>query len=65
MRQAIAYALNREQLVKTQLPEGAKVGRRSSCPDTVAGYTDGRADRTPTTRTRPRQLLAEAGAEGT
>ena len=40
MRQAIAYALNREQLVKTKLPEGAQGRRRSSCRDTVPGYTD-------------------------
>ncbi|WP_404349830.1 ABC transporter substrate-binding protein [Phycicoccus jejuensis] len=62
VRQAIAYALNRDQMVKTQLPEGAKVASQFM-PDTVSGYN---------TQLQPyaydpekaKSLLAEAGAEG-
>ncbi|HET8591104.1 MAG TPA: ABC transporter substrate-binding protein [Nakamurella sp.] len=39
VRQAIAYAMNREQFVKTQLPEGAVVAKEFY-PDTVDGWTD-------------------------
>ncbi|NGO79904.1 ABC transporter substrate-binding protein [Streptomyces sp. YC504] len=39
VRQAIAHAVDRENLVKTQLPEGGKVATQFM-PDTVAGYTD-------------------------
>ncbi|MEI2777045.1 MAG: ABC transporter substrate-binding protein [Tetrasphaera sp.] len=62
VRQAIYMALNREQLVSTQLPEGAKVATQFM-PDTVAGYN---------TLLQPMEynvekakaLLKEAGAEG-
>ena len=62
VRQAIYYALNREQMVKTQLPEGAKVASQFM-PDTVSGYN---------TELQPyaydpekaKALLKEAGAEG-
>ena len=37
VRKAIYQALNREELVKTQLPEGAKVATQMM-PDTVSGY---------------------------
>ena len=37
VRQALYYALNRDQMVKTQLPEGAKVATQFM-PDTVSGY---------------------------
>ncbi|MGB9376988.1 MAG: ABC transporter substrate-binding protein [Mycobacteriales bacterium] len=37
VRQALAYAINRDQLVKTKLPEGASVATQFM-PDTVDGY---------------------------
>ncbi|GGT32734.1 ABC transporter substrate-binding protein [Streptomyces chromofuscus] len=40
VRQAIAHALDRENLVKTQLPEGGKVATQFM-PDTVEGYSEG------------------------
>ncbi|MFD7613802.1 ABC transporter substrate-binding protein [Streptomyces sp. NPDC059828] len=39
VRQAIAHAIDRENLVKTQLPEGGKVATQFM-PDTVAGYSE-------------------------
>ncbi|MBV8932905.1 MAG: ABC transporter substrate-binding protein [Kutzneria sp.] len=59
VRQAIAYAINRRQLVKTQLPEGALVATQFQ-PSSVDGYAnDVRAyDYDPV---KARQLLAEAG----
>ncbi|MEU2158701.1 ABC transporter substrate-binding protein [Streptomyces sp. NPDC019396] len=39
VRQAIAHAIDRENMVKTQLPEGGKVATQFM-PDTVAGYSD-------------------------
>ena len=62
VRQAIYHALNREQLVQTQLPESAAVATQFM-PDTVSGYN---------TELEPyaydpdeaRRLLREAGAEG-
>lgn len=61
VRQALYHALNREQLVQTQLPEGATVATQFM-PDTVSGYN---------TSLEPyaydpeeaKRLLAEAGAE--
>ena len=40
VRQALYHALNRDQMVKSQLPEGAKVASQFM-PDTVSGYNDG------------------------
>ena len=37
VRQAIMAAINREQIVKTQLPEAAKAASQF-IPETVAGY---------------------------
>lgn len=62
VRQALYYALNRDQLVKTQLPEGAEVATQFM-PSTVSGYN---------TSLQPyaydpdkaKALLKEAGAEG-
>lgn len=62
VRQALYYALNRDQMVKTQLPEGAKPASQFM-PDTVSGYN---------TELQPyaydpekaKALLKEAGAEG-
>jgi peptide/nickel transport system substrate-binding protein len=59
VRQAIAHALDRESLVRNQLPEGAVVATQFM-PDTVEGYAD---DLTPIPYDpeRARALLAEAG----
>ena len=59
VRQALAYALNRQQLVDSQLPEGAQVAT-IFYPDTVDGWTD---DVTKYTYDpdKAKQLLAEAG----
>jgi peptide/nickel transport system substrate-binding protein len=62
VRQALYHALNRDQLVQTQLPEGATVATQFM-PDTVSGYN---------TELEPyaydveeaKRLLKEAGAEG-
>ncbi|NHN55087.1 ABC transporter substrate-binding protein [Calidifontibacter sp. DB0510] len=40
VRQALYYAINREQLVKSQLPDGASVATQFY-PKTVDGYSDG------------------------
>ena len=60
VRQAIAYALNREQFVKSQLPDGAKVAN-IFYPDTVDGYTDD-VTKYPYDPQKAKDLLAEAGA---
>lgn len=62
VRQAIMLAINREQIVKTQLPEAAKAASQF-IPETVAGYNmdlkvpEYNPD-------KAKQLLAEAGATG-
>jgi peptide/nickel transport system substrate-binding protein len=60
VRQAIAHAIDRESLVRNQMPEGAVVATQF-VPDTVDGYA---ADLTPIPYDpeRARALLAEAGA---
>nr|WP_229371618.1 ABC transporter substrate-binding protein [Umezawaea beigongshangensis] len=60
VRQAIAYAVNREQLVKTKLPEGAEVATQFM-PDTVAGYADD-VQQYPYDLEKAKSLLTEAGA---
>ena len=62
MRQALYHALNRDQMVKTQLPEGAKVATQFM-PDTVSGYN---TDLQPYAYDpeKAKALLKEAGAEG-
>ncbi|MEO6021090.1 MAG: ABC transporter substrate-binding protein [Knoellia sp.] len=62
VRQAIYHALNREQMVKTQLPEGATVATQFM-PDTVSGYNK---DLKPYAYDvdKAKSLLKEAGAEG-
>jgi len=62
VRQAIYYALNREQMVKTQLPEGAKVASQFM-PDTVSGYNPD-LQPYPYDPEKAKSLLKEAGAEG-
>ena len=60
VRQAIAYALNRQALVDSKLPPGAKVAI-NFMPDTVEGWNDAvtKYDYNPE---KAKQLLAEAGA---
>lgn len=62
VRQAIAHALNRDQMVKTQLPEGAKVASQFM-PDTVSGYNTS-LQPYPYDVEKAKSLLKEAGAEG-
>ena len=62
VRQAIYHALNREQMVQTQLPEGAKVASQFM-PDTVSGY-NAQLQPYPYDVAKAKALLAEAGAEG-
>jgi peptide/nickel transport system substrate-binding protein len=60
VRQALAYAINRDQLVKSQLPEGAKVADEF-IPETVGGYTKD-VTKYPYDLAKAKSLLAEAGA---
>jgi peptide/nickel transport system substrate-binding protein len=62
VRQALYHALNREQLVKTQLPEGAEVATQFM-PTTVGGYNPD-IEAYGYDPDKARQLLEEAGAEG-
>ena len=62
VRQALYHALNRDQMVKSQLPEGAKVASQFM-PDTVSGYND-QLQPYPYDPEKAKSLLAEAGAEG-
>jgi peptide/nickel transport system substrate-binding protein len=63
VRQAIAHAIDRETIVTSLLPEGAEVATQFM-PPTVDGWADDVTtyDYDPD---RARQLLQEAGAEGT
>jgi peptide/nickel transport system substrate-binding protein len=62
VRQAIYHAINREQIVKTQLPEGATVATQFM-PEAVSGYNK---DLKPYEYNveKAKSLLAEAGATG-
>jgi peptide/nickel transport system substrate-binding protein len=62
VRQAIAYALNREQLVQTKGPSGSTVASQFM-PDTVLGYAPD-AQKYEYNPDKAKQLLKEAGAEG-
>ncbi len=62
VRQALYYALNRDQMVKTQLPEGATVATQFM-PDTVTGYNEGLKPYA-YDPAKAKSLLQEAGAEG-
>jgi len=60
VRQAIMTAINRDQLVKSQLPEGAKVATQF-IPDTVDGYNTS-LQAVPFDTAKAKTMLAEAGA---
>lgn len=62
VRQAINYAINRESLVKSQLPEGATPASQFM-PDTVSGYNEDLKPY-PYDVDKAKSLLKEAGAEG-
>jgi peptide/nickel transport system substrate-binding protein len=62
VRQALYHALNREQLVQTQLPEGASVATQF-IPDTVKGYNRSLQPYAYDVE-KAKSLLKEAGAEG-
>ncbi|MDF3044102.1 MAG: transporter substrate-binding protein [Ornithinibacter sp.] len=62
VRQALYHALNRDQMVTSQLPEGAKVASQFM-PDTVSGYND-QLQPYPYDPEKAKALLKEAGAEG-
>jgi peptide/nickel transport system substrate-binding protein len=60
VRQALAYAINRDQLVKSQLPEGATVATQFM-PETVAGFSKD-VQKYEYNVDKAKSLLAEAGA---
>lgn len=61
VRQAITHAIDRENLVNTQLPEGGKVATQFM-PDTVAGYSD-KVKTYPFDTAKAKDLLKQAGEE--
>jgi peptide/nickel transport system substrate-binding protein len=62
VRQAIAYALNRDQLVQTKAPGGSTVASQFM-PETVLGYAPD-VQKYAYNPDKAKQLLAEAGATG-
>ncbi|MEG3629149.1 ABC transporter substrate-binding protein [Streptomyces poriticola] len=62
VRQAIAHAIDRENLVKTQLPEGGKVATQFM-PDTIDGYSD-KVTTYAYDTAKAKQLLSDAGESG-
>ena len=61
VRQAINYAIDRESLVKSQLPEGAAAASQFM-PEAVSGYNSD-LEPYPHDVDKAKELLAEAGAE--
>lgn len=61
VRRAIAHALDRQNLVNTQLPEGSVVADQF-IPDTVDGYSD-KVTKYEHDPKKAKQLLADAGEE--
>ncbi|MGW9497236.1 ABC transporter substrate-binding protein [Streptomyces prasinus] len=61
VRQAIAHSIDRENLVKTQLPEGGKVADQFM-PDTVEGYSKD-VKQYPYDTAEAKKLLKKAGQE--
>ena len=62
VRQALYYALDREQLIQSQLPEGAEVATQFM-PSTVSGYNSS-LEPYAYDPDMAKKLLQEAGAEG-
>ncbi len=62
VRQALYHAINREEIVTSQLPEGAEVATQFM-PSTVSGYNSA-LEPYEYDPDMAKQLLAEAGAEG-
>ncbi|RFU88269.1 ABC transporter substrate-binding protein [Streptomyces triticagri] len=62
VRQAIAHAVDRENLVKTQLPEGGKVATQFM-PETVEGYSD-KVKKYEFDTAKAKKLLSGAGETG-
>ena len=62
VRQALNYAIDRESLVKSQLPEGAEAASQFM-PEAVQGYNKD-LDPYPHDVDKAKSLLKEAGAEG-
>jgi peptide/nickel transport system substrate-binding protein len=60
VRQALAHAINRDQIVKSQLPEGASVATQF-IPETVDGYNED-LKAIPYDTEKAKSLLAAAGA---
>jgi peptide/nickel transport system substrate-binding protein len=60
VRQALAYAIDRQALVQTKLPEGAEVATQFM-PDTVAGFASD-VQQYPYDPQKAKDLLAAAGA---
>lgn len=60
VRQALAYAIDRQALVQTKLPEGAEVATQFM-PQTVAGYASD-VQQYPYDPQKAKDLLAQAGA---
>ncbi|GAA2557313.1 MULTISPECIES: ABC transporter substrate-binding protein [Streptomyces] len=61
VRQAVAHSIDKENLVKTQLPEGGKVADQFM-PDTVAGYSEN-VKKYPHDPAKAKSLLKKAGEE--
>ncbi|MGN9794736.1 ABC transporter substrate-binding protein [Streptomyces sp. NPDC054847] len=61
VRQAISHAIDREGIVKTQLPEGGKAASQFM-PDTVAGFSD-KVKTYPFDTNKAKELLKKAGEE--
>ncbi|GAA3493385.1 ABC transporter substrate-binding protein [Streptomyces prasinosporus] len=61
VRQAIAQAIDKENLVKTQLPEGGKVADQFM-PDTIAGYSKD-VTQYPYDTAKAKSLLKKAGEQ--
>ncbi|GAB3177109.1 ABC transporter substrate-binding protein [Streptomyces incanus] len=61
VRQAIAHSIDRENLVKTQLPEGGKVADQFM-PDTIEGYSKD-VKQYPYDTAKAKKLLKKAGQE--
>ncbi|OOC04229.1 ABC transporter substrate-binding protein [Amycolatopsis azurea DSM 43854] len=62
VRKALAYGLNRDQFVKSKLPEGAETATQF-VPKAIDGYNEN-VTKYPYDLNKAKQLLKDAGAEG-